>query len=389
MNGLARAVAAEARDAVAAPAGYRVCAACLMDTTDPDITFDAEGVCSHCHRHREAVRNPKLVRRLEPGALEALVADIRRQGRGRRYDCIIGVSGGVDSTYVAWKVKALGLRPLAAHLDNGWDSELAVGNIERTLKQLDIDLDTHVLDWREFSDLQRAFLAASTSDLEIPTDHAIYASLYAAAAREGVRHILSGHNMATESGGVTAWAQGHADWRYIAQIHRRFGTVPLATYPRCGVLEFVRYAVIGGIRWVPILDYMEYRKADAVRTLQEALGWRDYGGKHHESIFTRFYLRYFLPVKFGVDIRRLHLSSLIWSGQLSREAALEELAEDDYPTAQQESDRDYVVKKLGLTRPEFDRLMALPRRTFHDYPSYKRLVGRVRPLMAVYHRFRR
>jgi len=370
-------------------AGYRICAACIMDTSDPDIVFDEAGVCNHCHRYRASLRSEKYLRRIEPGALDALVREIRKHGRGRKYDCIIGVSGGADSTYVACQVKELGLRPLAVHLDNGWNSELAVSNIERTLNRLGIDLYTHVIDWREFSDLQRSFLRASTPELEVPTDHAILATLYAVAAREGVRHVLSGHNTATEGGGVGAWIEGHGDWHYIRTIHRRFGSVRLRTYPHYGVARFLYYSLLKRVQWVQILDFMEYRKEDAVRYLQDKLEWRDYGGKHFESIFTRFYLGFYLPEKFGFEVKRLHLSSIIWSGQRTREAALLEMSADDYPVELQERDREYVVKKLGLTDSEFQAFLNQPRKAFGDYPSYKRFFRHIRPLMVLYHALKR
>jgi len=370
-------------------AGYRICSACIMDTSDPDIVFDREGVCNHCHKYQNAVQSEKYLRRVRPGALESLVEEIRQHGRGRKYDCVIGVSGGADSTYVAYRVKELGLRPLAVHLDNGWNSELAVSNIERTLTRLGIDLYTHVIDWREFSDLQRSFLRASTPELEVPTDHAILATLYAAAAREGVRYVLSGHNTATEGGGVGAWIEGHGDWRYIREVHRRFGSVRLRTYPHYGIARFLYYSLLKRVQWVQILDFIDYNKADAVRLLQETLAWRDYGGKHYESIFTRFYLGHYLPEKFGFEFKRLHLASMVWSGQRTREAALQEMAADDYPLEMQERDREYVVKKLGLTLAEFQAFMTQPRKAFGDYPSYKRVFGGIRPLIAFYHALKR
>lgn len=369
--------------------GYRVCSRCIMDTTDPDIVFDGDGVCSHCHRYRSLVTSPRHTAKRQPGALDRLVAEMKEAGRGRRYDCVIGLSGGVDSSYVAYLCKSLGLRPLAVHLDNGWDSEVAVGNIERLVDRLGLDLHTVVLDWESFRDLQVAFLRASTPDCEIPTDHAILASLYQAAARFGVRHILSGHNRATEGGGVPAWSQGHGDWRYIRSVHRRHGRRRLRGFPHYGPLRFARYALVQKIRWDTLLDYVDYHKEDAMRLLQREVGWRPYAAKHGESTYTAFYQDYILPRKFGFDKRRLHLSSLVWSGQLSRQEALERMARPAAPERELERAKRYVVKKLGLSPEEFDGLMAQPPRRFEDYPSYTRLAKANPRVLAWYLRTKR
>ncbi len=368
---------------------YRICTRCIMDTTDPDIYFDSDGVCSHCHAYKKRIDAPAYRRKREPGALDDLLRTIKTQGKNKRYDCIIGVSGGVDSTYTAYAVKEMGLRPLAVHLDNGWDSELAVSNIEKTLKKLDIDLYTHVLDWDEFKDLQLAFLKASTPDSEIPTDHAILAVLYQVAAKEGIEFILSGHNTATEGGGVAAWSQGHGDWLYIKSIQAKHGTKPLKSFAHYGILGFIYYTILRHIRWIPILDYLEYDKAMVMDVLQKELDWRYYGGKHYESIYTRFYQGYILPHKFGYDKKRLHLSSLIWSGQISRQDALEEMTQQGYPIELQEQDKEYTIKKLGITRNEFEEIMHTPPRSFWDYPSYKKILGQFKPLIRFYHSVKR
>lgn len=369
---------------------YEICTRCIMDTTDPDIEFDENGVCSHCHRYENTIKSESYLKKRESGALERLIDEIKRKGKGKAYDCIIGVSGGVDSTYTAYVIrKKLGLRPLAVHLDNGWDSELAVSNIEKALKTLNIDLYTHVIDWNEFRDLQLAFLKASTPDSEIPTDHAILAVLYEVAAKENVEFILSGHNTATEGGGVAAWSQGHADWRYIEGIHRKFGTATLKSFPHYGPFRFVYYALLKKIKWVQILDYLDYGKTKALDVLKDELGWRYYGGKHYESIYTRFYQGYILPTKFGFEKKRLHLSSLIWSGQVSRAYALQEMAKSDYPQELQKEDREFAIKKLEINDEEFERIMNEQPKTFWEYPSYKRIFSRHRWLISIYHSLKR
>lgn len=362
-------------DAARETTGYRVCARCIMDTVvDPSIRFDADGVCSHCSRNDE-LRTARTSRGTEGQASVArLVERIRSAGRGRDYDCIIGVSGGVDSTYVAYLVKQLGLRALAVHFDNGWNSELAVSNIEHVLKKLGIDLFTYVVDWPEFRDLQVAFLKASTPDGEIPTDHAIFALLWREASRRGIRYIISGMNFATESISIPDWAYGHSDWRYIKDVHRRFGTTKLKSYPHFDLAYLFYVNAIRRVRTVSILNYVDYHKEEAMALLQEMLGWRYYGGKHHESIYTRFYQGYVLPRKFGIDKRYGHLSDLINAGQMTREAALREVSGPPYPEDLQQQDLAYVTKKLGLTAAQFEEIMRAERKSFRDYRNSFRLV---------------
>jgi len=347
---------------------YRMCTRCIMDTTDPEITFDENGMCNHCHTYDRLVREHIVDGEAGHKRLLKLVDSIERAGRGKKYDCIIGVSGGVDSTYVAYLVKQLGLRLLAVHLDNGWDSELAVKNIEETLKRLGIDLYTEVLDWEEFRDLQAAFLKASTPDSEIPTDHTIVAILGNIAAKLRIKYILIGNNVRTETHLPRAWSQGHFDWKYIRELHKRFGARPLKTFPHFDF--FTYYLRMLTQKRIAILDYVNYSKKEALRVLQDELGWRYYGGKHYESIYTRFYQGYILPVKFGFDKRRCHLSSLVCSGEVTREQALEELRIPTYSPSMQEEDREYVAKKLGFTDEEFTAIMNAPKKSYWNYPSY-------------------
>lgn len=360
---------------------YQLCTRCIMDTSDPGIVFDEAGRCNHCRDYELVAQTQVLPPGLRQAALEQLVGDIKAAGHNRDYDCIIGVSGGVDSTYVAYLVKQLGLRPLAVHMDNGWDSELAVSNIEKVLKQLDIDLFTHVLDWEEFKDLQISFLKASVSDAEIPTDHAIHAVLYQQAARHNIKYILFGTNHVTEAILPVSWTFGIQDWRYINGVHRQFGSKSLRTFPHLGywILNYY-YRQVKRIRQVSVLDYIDYNKLEAIRVLTDVLGWRPYGGKHYESIYTRFFQGYILPTKFGIDKRRAHLSTLIMSGQITRDAALAEVRQPPYAGYMQEEDMDYVLKKLGFSEEEFRQIMALPIRIYHDYPNSLPLVKLTRTL---------
>ncbi|HLA06747.1 MAG TPA: N-acetyl sugar amidotransferase [Anaerolineales bacterium] len=351
---------------------YRICSRCLMDTSDPDIIFDGNGVCNHCHDHDRLMTQKVITGKAGEAYLEKLVEEMKRAGRGKPYDCLIGVSGGVDSTYVAYLVKKMGLRPLAVHMDNGWDSELAVKNIEETLKRLGIDLHTEVLDWEEFKNLQVAFLKASTPDSEIPSDHAIWAVLGDLADKLRVKYIVSGFNVRTETHLPRAWSQGHFDWKYIRSVFRQFGRGRLRTFPHIGFFTYYRRLLTH--RRVDILNYIDFNKAEAMKILEQELRWRYYGGKHYESIYTRFYQGYILPTKFGYDKRRSHLSSLICSGEMTREAALKELDKPTYQPSMQEEDREYVVKKLGLSDDEFEAILQAPRKTYWDYPSYGRII---------------
>lgn len=362
--------------------GYQVCSRCVLDTSVQEIRFDENGCCNICTEFLRMRSGLPINRPDRDVLLEELITRIRNSGKGRRYDCVVGVSGGVDSTYVAYLTKKFGLRPLAVHFDNGWDAELAVNNIENIVKSLEFDLHTEVVDWDEFRDLQLAFLRASTPDSEIPTDHAIRATLIQSALREGVRYVISGSNGTTEGMLPKSWAYGGADWRYISSVHRRFGSKPLRTFPHYGLAKRLYYLLVRGVIFVPILNYVPYDKAQAIDVIERELGWRDYGGKHHESIYTRFFQSYILPQKFAIDKRRVHLSALVCSGQLSRDAALEELAEPARSKKENELDREYVVKKLGISESEFAEIMALPAKTYKDYPSYDPLLSRLRGLIS-------
>ena len=362
----------------AVPRAYRICARCVMDTSDPDIEFDAGGHCNHCRAYDLRAREVLLPAESREAELRRLVAEIRETGRDSRYDCVIGVSGGVDSTYVAYLTRQLGLRPLAVHMDNGWNSELAVHNIERMLTRLEIDLHTHVLEWEEFRGLQVAFLRASVPDLEIPTDHALAAVIYQTAVAHGIPYVLSGSNLATEGIMATSWVYGVGDWRYIHGVNERHGTGPLRTYPHYGLAGRFYYSALRRIHTVRLLDLVPYVKRDVLGVLTDELGWQYYGGKHYESIYTRFVQGYILPRKFGIDKRRAHLSTLICSGQATREDALAELERHPYEEKLQGEDREYVLKRLGFDEATFEAIMRLPIRGNADFPTYRPLLDRLR-----------
>ncbi len=360
---------------------YQICTRCIMDTTDPDIIFDENGVCSHCLRYDLELPKRVFKGKEAEEKLSSLISQIKVSGNGKEYDCIIGVSGGVDSTYVAYLAKKLGLRPLAVHFDNGWNSELAVSNIEKTLDKLHIDLYTYVIDWSVFKDLQLSFLKASTPDGEVPTDHAINALLFKEASKRGIKYMISGMNFATESMSVKAWAYGHSDWKYIRSVHKIFGSSSLNKYPHFNFSHLFKWTFLKRIKSVSILNYMEYKKDEVMHILQDDLGWVYYGGKHYESVYTRFYQGYILPVKFNIDKRRGHLSDLIKSGQITREEALKEVAKVGYNKDLLDQDMHFVMKKLNLKQSEFDEIMKLPVKSFKDYPNNEAKVNRLKKLV--------
>jgi N-acetyl sugar amidotransferase len=348
---------------------YQICTRCIMDTTDPDIVFDGNGWCNHCTAWFRRSTFYALPREERAKRLGILVEEIKRRGRGKDYDCIIGVSGGVDSSFVAIKAKELGLRPLAIHVDNGWNSEKAVGNIKRVLDPLHIDLYTVVLNWKEFRELQLAFLRASTPDSEIPSDHAIVASFYNATSKHRLGYYLSGINFRTEGIHVREWSQGHLDRRYIENVYKRFAGKRLKHFPLIPVPTLVRNIVMHRPKAVYLLDFLDYDKQSTKQMLIRDYGWEDYGGKHYESMYTRFYQGWILPHKFGYDKRRMHLSTLICSGQMTRDEAVKEISAPPYPPEWIEPDTAFVIKKLGISREEFESIMAAPKKRYSDYPN--------------------
>lgn len=349
---------------------YRQCSVSVLDTIDdPGMRFDDEGRCHYYHDYQKA--HQMSVRSGAEGALllDELVAKIQANGTGKPYDSIIGLSGGVDSTYMAYQAAKLGLRPLAVHFDNGWNSELAVGNVENTVNRLGLDLHTLVVNWDEFKDLQLAYLRAGVVDVEVATDHAIAGTLYRLARKNGLKYLLSGSNVVTEGILPEHWIFNKLDHVNLLDIHRQFGTRRLKTYPICGTVTKKLCIEILGIQWLSLLNLMPYRYLEARETISQELGWIDYGGKHHESVFTRFYQCYVLPKKFGIDKRKAHLSNLIFSGQMSRAEALSILERPPCSDDVLASDKEFVLKKLGLDELEFDRIMSEAPRAHTEFKT--------------------
>ncbi|MBD3318137.1 MAG: N-acetyl sugar amidotransferase [Chitinivibrionales bacterium] len=348
---------------------YRICSQSVMDTEGTEIEFDDNGVSQYVPKFLADLGYLPKTDAERDAQLRRYVRQIKKAGTGKKYDCIVGMSGGVDSTYVAYIAKNLGLRPLAVHVDNGWNSELAVCNIENAVKKLGIDLYTHVIDWPSFRDLQVSFLNASVSDAEMPSDHANRAVLMKMAAKHKVRYSLTGRNLKTEGILGSNWSYGNLDWKYIKSIHRQFGSRKLRGYPHCGLVEMLYYVSVLKITDVPILNFVPYTKNEALQTMKNELGYREYEAKHYESIYTRFFQSYILPKKFRIDKRKAHLSVLILTGQMTREEALQILKEPPYDEEKIGEEREFVVKKLGLTMGEFEEIMSLPIKRYTDYPN--------------------
>lgn len=346
-----------------------------MDTTDPDIWFDESGVSSHAIEFDE-VFAPVVIPAQKGellGELERMVDQIKAAGRGKPYDCVVGVSGGVDSTYVALQAVRLGLRPLAVHFDSGWNSELAVSNIHNLVTTLDLDLYTHVVDWREMKDLQLSFFKASLANCDVPTDHAFSWVAYQQARKYGIKYIVSGSNYATESILPEAWGYNADDARLLKAVHAKFGTVKLKTYPVMGIFKRkIWYPMVRGIKTVAPLNYMPYNYKDAKQDIIDNVGWRDYGGKHYESVFTRYFQGYYLPHKFGFDKRLAHYSSLILSDQVTRDEAITLMESSNYPEELRKQDHEFIAKKLGLSVEELEVLCS---RAPVDYTAYPNSVA--------------
>jgi N-acetyl sugar amidotransferase len=361
---------------------YRTCTRCVMDTTAADIVFDADGVCNYCTDYLRRLQTIRQSAGTDHARRDAFIDAVKAQGKSKEYDCIVGVSGGVDSSYALYLAVANGLRPLAVHLDNGWNSELASHNIASLISRLGVDLYTHVIDWEENRDLQLSFFKANVIDIELLMDNAMLALNYQQAARFGVKFILAGTNIATEGMPIpSGWNHFKTDARNIRRIQRRFGQLPIKTHPLFSTIDYVWYEFVRRIRWVSFLDYFPYNKLEALETLKTAIGYKPYPYKHYESVFTRFYQGHILPHKFGIDKRRPHLSTLIVSGQLTRAEAVKTLHCSPYPDPrQEEQDRIFVMKKLGFSNEAFTDYLAAAGVPHDRYGSERRLrraLGRV------------
>ena len=346
------------------------------------IWFDADGVCNYCYEYNRLVIPKRFAPAEKKHRMEEAIRAVSEMGLGRKYDCILGLSGGMDSSFIAYLAMVHKLRPLVVHLDNGWDAELAVQNIENIIRRTGFDYYNYVIDWEEFKDLQLAYLRASVIDVEVVTDQAIFAVLHIVAKQLGVRHILIGDNPATERVMPRGWNYRKNDRSNLLAIHRRFGTRKLRTYPIMGVYDQRYYNRICGIQYVPLLHYVDYDYRRVEKLLQHEFGWRNYAWKHCESVFTRFYQGYILPRKFQVDKRKAHLSDLVLSGQMSRDEALAKLRVPYYTEAEFQTDYDFVVRKFALTREQFEELLSRPPVPHEAFPMDR--IGRFEEIKLKY-----
>jgi len=351
---------------------YQICASCVMDTSDSRIQFDERGVCDHCNTFYSTILPNWHTDERGAAELRKITEEIKAAGKGKDFDCIIGMSGGIDSSYLTYLAKEkMGLRPLVFHVDAGWNSQEAVNNIEKLVDKLGLDLFTEVIDWEEMRDLQLAFFKAGVPHIDTPQDHAFFATMYKFADKYSVRHILTGANISTECvRNPIEWMYYQSDSTQLRDIHRRFGSRPLENFPITSILWHKVYLpYVKRIQVVTPLNYFPYIKSDAMKLLAERFGWQPYPQKHFESRFTRFYEGYWLPTKFGFDTRRVQFSSLILTKQMTRDEALEKLKQPAHDPERLAQDFEYIATKLGITTDELRRYHDQPNKSFRDYRS--------------------
>ena len=350
---------------------FEVCKNCIMDSTAQNIIFDHNGVCNFC---KDFIKRQKNLSNSKK-SLDDLVNRIKIDGKNKKYDCIIGVSGGVDSSFSLIKACDLGLRPLAVHLDNGWNSELAQNNISKLIRKYEVDLYTHVINWKEYRNLQQAFFDADVIDTELLMDNAMLSVNYKMANKYKIKYILSGTNTATEGFNIPAnWSWFKNDAKNIRLIVKKFSKQKLKTFPTFSTMDFIYYELIKKIQWILFPDYFDYSKVEAIKLLKNKINYRPYPYKHYESIFTRFYQAYILPKKFNVDKRKLHLSNLIISNEITREKALITLQQPTYTSIEEEKkDIKYFIKKMQWTDKDLEKYLSRREKSHSIYGTEKYL----------------
>jgi N-acetyl sugar amidotransferase len=343
-----------------------------MDTSDSNIIFDEAGVCDHCNTFTSDILPHWRTDEADENSMLQLIDKIKIDGNNRDFDCIMGMSGGIDSSYLLYLMKErFNLRPLVFHVDAGWNSQLAVNNIERLIDGLDLDLYTEVINWEEMKDLQLAFLKSGVPHIDVPQDHAFFATMYQFASKHKIKYILTGGNYSTECvRNPLEWMYYQSDSRQLKDIHKKYGTMELSTYPVTNILWHKFYLpYIKGIKLIRPLDYLPYHKDQAMQLLEEKFGYQKYPQKHFESRFTRFYESYWLPERFGYDTRRVQFSSLILTGQMTREEAIERLKDPAYDPETIHHEFEYVANKLNIPVNELQSYFDMPQKTFRDYKS--------------------
>jgi len=346
-----------------------------MDTSDPDILFDEEGICNHCTSFIKRLESRGYVKGESEALFQKYVDVIKSHGKGKNYDCIVGISGGVDSCYVAYLCKQYGLRILLVHMDNGWDTEIAVNNIKAVAKALEFDYNSYVLDWEEFKNIQLAFLKSSSVDLEMPTDIAILASIYETAAKYDIKYIISGGNLSAEGILPLQWGyHSKKDLKLYEHIVKKYSNVRIKKVPVIGLMKESFYRFFREMKTLYVLDYIDYDKDLAKKFLMEHLNWRDYGGKHHESKITAFWQGYVMYDKYNMDYRRSTYASQICLNQISRAEALEKLKDVPYDEEKVKEDKKYIAKKYGISVEDLEGYLQLPPKTYVDFPNNKKFI---------------
>ena len=354
---------------------YQICKRCVMDTTDMDITFDENGHCNHCTQAIAINEFNQKKNERSQEKLDLVLNNIKAKGKNQKYDCLVGISGGVDSCYIAYLCKTNGLKPLLVHMDNGWDTEISVKNIKNIARKLDLDYVSYVLDWQEFKEIQLGFLKSSIVDLEYPTDMAISASLNKIAVKYGIHYMISGCNNSSESILPLTWGYHvKRDMKIYRHIVNKFSKLAIKKVPVSGLLNEFYVKFIKNIRTIYLLNYIDYDKDEAKKLLITQFQWEEYGGKHHESKITAFWQSYAMPVKYNMDYRKATLSSQIAAGITSREDAIEQLKTLSYNPATVEADKEFVAKKYNITVNELNSYLDLPPKTYKDFPNEKGLV---------------
>jgi N-acetyl sugar amidotransferase len=351
---------------------YKICTNCVMDTSDTKISFDEKGVCDHCNTYYNNILPNWHPDENGNVAFLEILQKIKKDVEGRDFDCIMGMSGGIDSSYLLYIMKEkYGLRPLVFHVDAGWNSQLAVNNIERLIDGLGLDLYTEVINWDEIKDLQLAFFKSGVPHIDVPQDHAFFATMYKFASKHKIKYILTGGNYSTECvRNPLEWMYYQSDSRQLRDIHKKFGTTKLSTYPVTNILWHKFYLpYIKRIKLIRPLDYLPYHKDEAMQLLEKKYGYQKYPQKHFESRFTKFYESYWLPERFGYDTRKVQFSSLILTGQMSRAEAIERLKEPTYDPGTIHHEFEYVANKLNITIAELQSYFNMPHKTYRDYKS--------------------
>ena len=351
---------------------YQQCSLSVMDTiADPDITFDEKGICNYYYNYQNFTKTQLFSGELGMEKLKKEINIIKEAGKGKKYDCILGLSGGIDSTYLALLAKSLDLRPLLVHFDYGWNLELAVQNIQNIVKSTEFDLYTVVMDWEEMRSLQRAYYKSSVIDLDVPADHMIFGALYKTADKFAIKYILSGKNIVTEAILPNTWNYNKFDIVNMTNIYKKYEKGKLRKLPKMGIWQSGYYKALKQIKYVDLLNYVDYNKDKVKSIIIQEFNWKDYGGKHYENIFTRFYQGYVLPMKFGIDKRKAHLSNLIFSGQITKEQALEILKTPPYSLDAIKDDFEYISKKLGFSQEDFLSLINQPNKSHEEFGTSK------------------